>query len=342
MGNCLIKPLRGYTNYFEFEVDMKKYLNDGCTVAIFIDRSQSNTQQIDKPYDLHPQHPDGFYKHNFNKHWLPDDVKQVIRQCQDVIQNPSLISECWALNNYLKILLLLSTCTLPCLRSLQFYFFTFGGENERATRVTLWGKMTIIPAIRSYITAINEPHEYGRETSYQGIVDACQTLSSEIQVPLLSIILTDGIVSEHCRISSEKAIAQSSMWPIFYVIVIDGKVSMDYMVSMSGKKFDNITIIHFDEISNESAIKWREDLSKLVQAKVLNKLPQQYEELIRKKLMYNVRLDRPKNIRNICITYPTRPSRELSSHFLYPEIPQFSAPPESIASTTDSVIECEV
>lgn len=335
MGNCLTHcqthSLKNYTSYIEYEVDLKKYLSDGCAVAIFIDRSQSNTQQIDQPCNRHPKYPETFYKHNFNKHWLPDDVRQVMQQFQNALHNPSLISECYALNNYLKILLLLSTSTLPVLRSLQFYFYTFGGENERATHVTFWGKMTIVPTLKAYITAVNDPQEYGRETSYQGIVDASMTLSSEIQVPLLSLIVTDGIVSEHCRQPSEQALIKSSNWPIYYVVIIDGNVSLDYMLNISGKKFDNITVIHFDEIINNSSIKWKEDLSKLVQAKVLNKLPQQFKECIRKKIMYNVRSDRPKNNREKCLTLPTRPLYELPTESLYPEPPSYPAPPESVS-----------
>lgn len=330
MGNCVTSQIKEYESYFSFETDLKKYFsNDGINVAIFVDRSQSNTQHSDRPLRANQNAPEVSYKSQFNQHWLPDDVGRVMSECKTVLNNPSLIGQCKHLNNYVKTMLLLALSTLSTVKCTQFYFFTFGGEAERAMQVTFWGRLTIMPAIQSYMNAVMEIEDYGRETSYQGIVDASLVLSSEMQVPLLSIIITDGVVSEHCRRATEEAIKESSRWPICFAIIICGKPVYQYLTDTRGKKFDNVTVVVFDEIFNVSS-PWKEDVSLLLQLKLLSKIPQQFRIMTDKKIMYNLRKDRPVRRRDDHIIYPCRPTRIQPTQYLYPAPPEpGSAPPIS-------------
>jgi hypothetical protein len=317
MGNCTSQSFDDYSSYYAYDSDMKKYFPaDGCTIALFVDRSQSNVimdEIVRNPLHQPSLYPPANEKEKTTKHWLPEDTSTILLQLRQFITNPSLIVRSPLLNNYLKIILLLIARAFKTAKCPEVLFYTFGGANERANQVTYWGNLDPKSVVMAYCHAVSDPRSYGRETSYQGIVDASVVVSSQIQVPLISIIISDGIVSEHCREASESALSASSEWPIFYTLIATAKspqVTTSFL--KVGKKFDNMNISYYDDIQT-SLVKWNEDPAILLEMKALSKVPRQFNSLTKRRLMYNLRSDRPKDTRPANIIMPTAPMYSGSS-----------------------------
>lgn len=311
MGNCAGKNFDDYSSYYAYDSDMRKYFPaDGCTIALFVDRSQSNVvmdEIVKNPLHQASLYPPVNEREKTTKHWLPEDINVILLQLRQFISNPSLIVRSPVLNNYLKVILLLIARAFKTAKCPEILFYTFGGANERANQVTYWGNLDPKSVVMAYCHAVSDTRSYGRETSYQGIVDASVVVSSQIQVPLISIVVSDGIVSEHCREASESALAASSQWPISYTLIATAKTPQVTTSFLKvGKKFDNMHIAYYDDILT-SLVKWNEDPAILLEMKAFTKVPRQFKQLTKRKLMYNLRSDRPKDVKTANIIMPISP-----------------------------------
>ena len=197
------------------------------------------------------------------------------------------------LNEYLIIMQLVYMAVNKILNVEHVHLFTFGGKDEDDNSCTLWSNTGINEAIQSYHKAVSDTGNFGNKTSFASCAYASSHVSATTKRPVISIIMTDGMVSPECKYDTKMSFSFASNYPIEFVIIGIGdgdgmngfRDMQDLDDTVSNKHFDNIQFVEYNHIKTPEN-RWKENVASYMMIKALQEIPHAFRCMYYKHILW--------------------------------------------------------